>query len=454
MKTNQKINLLLAALLAITSAFSFAEKLTDQPALTTPANNDVIHVVDVSDVTSGAAGTSKQVLLSDAGTLYKATSTAMVNVLTDLPAASAGVITLVANTNYVLGANVSIGTDRIDASAGGISWTSNNQFGPTLTYAGTGNMFTVLDSGFHIFQASLSAPNGQAFDLSDVAAPGTSLVQIERVQVVGCNKFATATNLQALIINNSLAALCDDGLSTVGSSWALISVVRFGMITTNASFIGVDLGTSVTLAAEMQNLAMLGVSGSIGVSGLTSSGNILAGSLATFRDSNFLGGVTEISGLSPDDTRWAFEGNSGIRDTMPDGLVSLNGNATETVISFASTPVKVLGTWVAERQSQFTVDTTGRITYVGERPLTVPIDVVTTINSAGGTNKDIEIYVALNGSVIPNSGKTNRVGQNDPKSTTVMWQLTLNQNDFLEVFVENDTDTVNLVVSDAILRVR
>lgn len=448
-------NLSLSILLALSSS-AFAEKLTDQPALTTPANNDIIHVVDVSDVTSGAAGTSKQVLLSDAGLLYKATSTVMVNVLSDLPAASGGVITLVANTNYVLGANVSIGTDRIDASAGGISWTSNNQFGPTLTYTGTGSMFTVLDNGFHMFQARLIAASGQVFDFSDVAAPGTHLIQVERVQVSGCSKFATMTNLQAIIINNSEIVLCNDGLTTVGSSWSLISVVRFGMITTDPTFIGIDLGTSVTLAAEMQNLAAIGLGapGAIAVSGLTNSGNILAGSLATFRDANILGNMTPIAGLTPDDTRWKFDGNAGIQDTMPDGLASLNANASETVISFVSTPVKVVGTWVVERQSQFTVDTTGRITYIGERPITVPIDIVTTINSAGGTNKDIEIYAALNGSIIPNSGKTNRVGQNDPKSTTVMWQLTLNQNDFLEVFVENDTDTVNLVVSDAILRVR
>jgi len=38
-------------------------KITDKAALTTPAVDDVIHVVDVSDITSSAAGTSKQVEL-------------------------------------------------------------------------------------------------------------------------------------------------------------------------------------------------------------------------------------------------------------------------------------------------------------------------------------------------------------------------------------------------------
>ena len=36
-------------------------KLTDQTALTSLADNDLAHVVDVSDTTSGAAGTSKKI---------------------------------------------------------------------------------------------------------------------------------------------------------------------------------------------------------------------------------------------------------------------------------------------------------------------------------------------------------------------------------------------------------
>lgn len=36
-------------------------KLTDKTALTTPASDDLIHIVDVSDLTGGAAGTSKKI---------------------------------------------------------------------------------------------------------------------------------------------------------------------------------------------------------------------------------------------------------------------------------------------------------------------------------------------------------------------------------------------------------
>lgn len=446
----------LLGVLLVSGADIFAAKLTDQPALTTPAAGDVIHVVDISDVTSGAAGTSKQSQLGDVGKLFKANKTVIVNVLSDLPAASGGVIVLDASTNYVLGDSVDLGTNRIDVSAGNISWTSNHIFGPTLTYTGTGSLFTGVDFGtFNIFQTRIDASNdGELFNLSDSATPGVSVVLIDSVDFLRAGKLGTFNDLLFLGITNSGGGDIDDGVTLAGSNWLFITMTEIDLESTSATFVGIDFGTAISDAFNSRELLFVAPAGAIGISGLTNSGNISAGRIATLRDSNFSGGMTGLSGLSPDDIRWAFSFNGGIQDTTPDAMVSLNNNATETVITVTGTPVKVAGTFVAERGSHYTGDTTGRITYNGERPITTPVDIVVTLKSAGGTNKDVEAFLALNGAVISNSGKTNRVGQNDPKNVSVVWQLSLTQNDFLEVFVANNTDTVNLVVVDAILRAR
>lgn len=446
---------LLSLVLILSSAGISAAILTDQPTLAVPAADDIMHVVDISDTTSNPAGTSKQATIANITAPFLANTTVLVNVLTDLPAPSAGVISLAANTNYVLGDNVSLGTNRLNVDAGGISWTSGNQFGPTLTYTGTGTMFTGVDVTFHIFEAQVDAPNGTVFDGSDVASPGTNIWLISAVRISNSAKVGNFTSLNAVVFENSLAANTTQGVTLSGSGWFLFSFVKFAQISTSASFIGVDLGTAVSSSGEIANLLVVAPAGAIGVKGAANSANLVVGGLATFRDGNFLGGLTtEISGISPDDIRWAFDLNSGIQDTMPDAMVSLNANATETIIAVSGTPVKIAGTWVVERSSQFTADTTGRITYNGERPLTTPVDIVTTINSASGTNKDIRVCLALNAVVITNSCKTNLVGQNDPKSNTVLWQLTLNENDFLEVFIANDSDTINLIASDAVQRSR
>ena len=203
----------------------------------------------------------------------------------------------------------------------------------------------------------------------------------------------------------------------------------------------------------IQSLLLNAPTGATGISGAASSANILLGSLGTITDCNFLGGITPLSGLTSNDIRWYFQLNNAIQDTMPDAMAALNSNVTETVIASPATPVLVAGTFTIERDSQFTVTAAGRVTYNGERDITAPIDIVTSIESASGTNKDIKVFISLNGSVITNSAKSNRVGSSDPKNTTVIWQLTLSQNDYLEIWTENTSDTINLVVIDAVLRV-
>ncbi len=138
---------------------------------------------------------------------------------------------------------------------------------------------------------------------------------------------------------------------------------------------------------------------------------------------------------------------------LVDALVSLNGNTTETVITTIDTPVLVAGTWAAERQELFTADTAGRITYIGTEDDVITINSTITITSASGTDQDIHCYVALNGTFIPNSGMPNKVGTTDPRNTSLLWQLTMSENDYLEIFIENNTDPINLIASDAIFRV-
>ncbi len=446
--------LLLSALLAFASFGAQAEKLTDRSVLANPALGDRIHVVDISDTTDDPAGTSKQATLASLAPLYLANTTTVINSLTDLPAPSGGVITLAANTNYQLGDDIALGTNRIDASAGNIAWTSTSIFGPTLTYTGTGTLFTVTDASFNIHDTRIVASTGTVFEFTEPVAPGTKIHLITSVQVDAAVKYGTFDDLGSLIVTNSNCLNCADGLTLSGNAWSIVSIDKLALISGSTGFTGIDLGSTVSPDMNFTRLFFVAPATAVGVAGAGSSGNITVGGIGTFRDSAFIAGLTPITGLSVDDIRWAFALNSGLPNTMPDAMLSLNGNATETVITTPGVAVKVLGTWVTERVSQYSGDATGRITYLGERVLTTPIDISVTVRSAGGTNKEIEVFLAINGTVVPNSGKNAKVGQNDPRSVVLFWQEVVSQGDFLEVFIANDTDTVNLIVETAILRVQ
>ena len=171
------------------------------------------------------------------------------------------------------------------------------------------------------------------------------------------------------------------------------------------------------------------------------------------RDCSFDGVDTILSGITIDDIRFAFRDNGALADSMPDALTSLTANAAATVVS-VGVPTLVTGTWVSVRASHFTNTAAGRITYNGERNLVTPIDITVSIEPVSGTNKIVRCYIALNGAAVLASGISTHVDASDPKVVTIPWQINLATTDFIEVFVENETDSVNLLVSDATLRVR
>lgn len=376
----------------------------------------------------------------------------IVNTASDLPTPVAGEIPLVAGTVYVFGGNVAL-TDKLRL-ADGVSITGQNPFGPILSTTAS-SLFVGADVKFSVSEINLDVPAGEVLTITDTI-PGTSFVNINTVQTISCLSYGTFTDVSTVIVNNSNSLDGDTGLTFAGSSYTTISLIKFALISSSVSFIGVDFGTSISSNIELDNLVTSAPLGGIGIKMATASANLPVGAIGTITNSTLnLGGMTApTSGYTTADVRWSFKDNSGVSDTIPDAMLSLNSNATETVISTISTPVKATGTWVVERVALFTGDTSGRITSKSERGVTSPIDITATVSAALGTNKDITLYLAINGSIVANSGKVNRVSAGDPKNTTVFWQEVLQEDDYLELWVENNTDTVNLIVESAVLRAR
>lgn len=369
----------------------------------------------------------------------------------DFPIQDSTTITLESQVIYVISAAFSTAKRFIVQDEAVL--TAFNLLGPTLTYTGTGNMFTGTDASFTIRDIRIDHPNGTGFDFTDNTG-GQKLFLNSFVRTVSGVKYGTFRNMQTVLIDSSSTLDMDDGVTITGANNAVTSIDKFFIGTTSASCVGIELdATFSSPTVEINDFVFSGVSGSIALSGQAASANIPVGSIAQVTNCEFLGPITVLQNITVSDIRWSFKNNAGLEDTLEDCLLSLNNNATATTIGASSTPVKVAGTWVVERAAKYTGDTTGRATYVAERDMTTPVEIVTTIEAASGTNKDIKIYLALNGTVITNSAKSNRVSASDPKNTTVIWQLDLSENDYLEVYVSNESDTTNLIVVDAVLRV-
>jgi len=130
--------------------------------------------------------------------------------------------------------------------------------------------------------------------------------------------------------------------------------------------------------------------------------------------------------------------------------VTMQGNATETVIASTATPVKVAGTFVVGDQAGYTGDTTGRITHNGITGRHI-VNAIVSVSVASGTNHTISMYIAKNGSVINTTKTTASTSSGLYHSLSTFANISLDDGDYVEIFVRNESTTDNLIVLDAII---
>jgi hypothetical protein len=135
------------------------------------------------------------------------------------------------------------------------------------------------------------------------------------------------------------------------------------------------------------------------------------------------------------------------------GQVTMQGNSTATTITTIGTPVKVAGTWVVQTESNFTGDTTGRLTYNGGTTEVVSASVSITFEHAGGGVEDLAVYIAKNGSVIAASKLTRAVTGSNRGNVGTFFNVSMEADDYIEVFVANDSDTNDITVVDCLFGV-
>lgn len=370
----------------------------------------------------------------------------------DFDVQDATTITLESNKRYFITADFSTAKRFIWKS--GSSWTSSSIDGPTVTFTGSGTMFTGTNESFFMDNASIDPGIGnEAFALTDNLTH-TSKLLILTVQVENCLRWGTFEGAQIIEVTNSNSPNAVDGCVFVGTDGILFSFAKFALTSTSATFKGIDLGSATATIIEFQNLFFVAPAGAFGISGLANNGNVPAGRLAMVSGSEFLGGITDLENISPNDTRWNFQNNTPTRDTFADALLSVRNNVTETVISTQDVPVIVNATWSQDRSSLFTITAGGRATYDAEKDLIAPIDIAAGVISSGGGGIDVTLYVAINGTIVTQSGIKVAISGSDAQTISIPWQEVLEEDDFVELFIENNTNTTNIIVEHATCRVR
>jgi len=378
----------------------------------------------------------------------------VVNTLDHFPLQTSTTITLQSGFRYIIGSTITtskrfIVQDGVDISAGALSPL-------TLIYTGTGDMFTSVNASWTISDITYSCPNGRVFNCS-----GTGIIINERtscVQVKDLGMFTGAGFSNVNFSNFNYLNCTGQGFQFFGTFFVL-HLSKMYVNSTSSSFVGIDLDSSLSSDVELDNVEMYGVSGGIAIKGTTNSGNITSGSVATVKNSTLNGGsIAPMSGISISDIRWDFSGNSGVEETIEDALIYFNGNVTPTVISATSSngsnSVNINATWLLGRVSKFTFTSDGLITYTGERPITVPIDITVNVKATNGTPQECNIYLVKDGTVIAATKRGDEITNTKSKQIFNPWQMTLNYGDTLRVKVENATGVNNVLCEQGTIRIR
>jgi len=135
------------------------------------------------------------------------------------------------------------------------------------------------------------------------------------------------------------------------------------------------------------------------------------------------------------------------------GQLTIHNNTTATVIGTQSTAVLVAGTWAAGINSSFTLTTGGRMTYTGTTTEVVAVMASVTLAPSSGVNKDLSVYIAKDGVVISAAKISRQVSSTESANVSLAFNVSLSNSDYLELFVANDTDTTDILVTDALFGV-
>lgn len=360
----------------------------------------------------------------------------------DFPTPVGGVITLLPNVTYFITGHVDLLGDRLVGSENTtiIGGSSENC---TLTSTG-------LTAGTPLLTTSWTTPIRHisfkdvdtAFSIDGTVNlvaldwTGVNFVNVLNVGTINtCDNFiftkGAFLNAQGLVITGTVGTVAfNQSLFNASTNTPIFSIDssavitrRFRIIYSSIISVGTETAIDVDVSATIPNEGLI------------------------LDTCNFAGGGTYLSGVDFQDNQALFVNNVGITNSREVSQYYMNNNATATTVSATNTEYKAEGTTTSGSLTSKFTNTDNRATYTGsiERIFSVTV----TMSVTSGNNNQIGVYIAKNGTVIPESETymtTNGSGR--AESTPAQALVTLATNDYIEIFVENATAANDITVTN------
>jgi hypothetical protein len=370
----------------------------------------------------------------------------IVNTIADLPAAVGGVITLAANTLYVQADDVAFSTSRLVFGDNSV-YSGLDSLVVTASYTGTLPFLTFTNVSGSTKNINFVHPNSPLYGFTD---SGTNVLRVSDVSYAGASIGTFGGNGSSVRFTNFSGSTTSNGMLLVGDWKAFLFQPALSSI---AAGTFIDLGTATFDSISVTETTLDYPAGAFFMSGEPSSGNMNVGGLATITKTRLTGSGTPLEQITPDDAQFTFSLNDSIRDSRSDGVLYIQGNTVASTIASVDTPVLAAGVWTIGPAGQFTGTTGGRLTYIGVKDARLPITLSVSVAPTLSTGIAISVYIAINGTIVAGSRSRGTGSAGLPDSITIPWQHTFSTNDYVEIFVENNTNATDILLSSGVSRV-
>ena len=142
-----------------------------------------------------------------------------------------------------------------------------------------------------------------------------------------------------------------------------------------------------------------------------------------------------------------IKANQGLLNSTSGVVMTMNGNTTNTALTL-NTPVIVNTGGLATLQAsvRYTVSAAGRCTYTGIKDTYVSIHATISYSKQGGGTDDYSFFIYKNG--VQQAPSETKVEANPDAVLTMSYGVGMQQNDYIEIYVENTSSNDDMRVTD------
>ncbi|HET8860877.1 hypothetical protein [Marivirga sp.] len=388
-------------------------------------------------------------------TAYSKTDESLVYVysLDDLPAPSAGGITLDANSMYIFRGIVDISPYYLELNGASLRGIDPVRDGVLSSVSGA----VLRSTDVSVFMQDLAvipmSGSTSAYDFKDGTKTkfcnlfsGNSVVELSGIPSLGVGQVSGF--LAATIIKNYWS--CSDGIKVAGNMGKF--ACSFTLVTNLTTGAGIEfLNNLVVDDIDLSNNYFI-YPDQIGVK-LNPSAQVDRGRLTTnmFRGNN----INVLNGLTPHDIGWYMSQNTNIPNTRVYGYIYANANAnTSTNTQPNNTFVKIEGVTSSLKLLKFESDTNNRLTYKGKESIGANI-FITVTGKAPSNGAEFTIALSKNGTAISNPNHSTGAMVNNQTFTLVLeTEVDMATGDYIEAVIKTTTGDMTVLITDLQFRVR